>query len=200
MRLTPAAELIHRYTKLQRYMADEGLDAVIIVQNADLFYFTGTIQSGNLYVPCQGAPLYMVRKDFGRARSESALQEVIAFNSMKDIPARLAEHGYPEPKKIGLELDVMPVNFFERYRKIYPDAVYVDATPLIRRVRMIKSAYEINLIKAAADQQQAVFERAQEFIREGITDLELAAELEYCARKLGHQGLIRMRGFNSELF
>jgi len=200
MRLTPTAELARRYTKLQHYMAEEGLDAVIIVQNADLFYFTGTIQSGNLYVPGKGLPLYMVRKDFERARSESALQEVIAFGSMKDIPARLAEYGYPEPKKIGLELDVMPVNFFERYRKIYPDAVYVDATPLIRRVRMIKSAYEINLIKTAADQQQAVFERAREFIREGITDLELAAELEFCARKLGHQGLIRMRGFNSELF
>jgi Xaa-Pro dipeptidase len=200
MRLTPASELAQRYAKLQQYMAEDGLDAVIIVQNADLFYFTGTIQSGNLYIPAKGAPLYMVRKDFERARRESALQEVIPFGSMKDIPARLAEYGYPEPHRIGLELDVLPVNFFERYRKIYPDAAYVDATPLIRRVRMIKSPYEINLIKAAADQHQAVFERAREIIREGMTDLELAADLEWTARKLGHQGLMRMRGFNSELF
>jgi Xaa-Pro dipeptidase len=37
-------------------------------------------------------------------------------------------------------------------------------------------------------------------IRVGITDLELAAELEFVARKEGHQGITRMRGFNSELF
>jgi len=200
MRLTPATELAQRYTKLQQYMAEDGLDAIIVVQNADLFYFTGTIQSGNLYIPANGLPLYMVRKDYERARRESALQEIISFGSMKDIPARLAEYGYPEPRRIGLELDVLPVNFFERYRKIYPDAAYVDATPLIRRVRMIKSPYEIDLIKAAADQHQAIFERAREIIREGMTDLELAADLEWTARKLGHQGLMRMRGFNSELF
>lgn len=200
MRLTPASELAHRCTTLQRYMAQEGLDAVIIAQNADLFYFTGTIQSGNLYIPVQGEPLYMVRKDHGRALRESALREVIPFGSMRDIPARLADYGYPAPGRIGLELDVLPVNFFERFRATFPHAVFTDATPLIRRVRMIKSPYELELIRAAADQQDAIFQQAREIIREGISELELAAELECVARKLGHQGLIRMRGFNSELF
>lgn len=200
MRLTPATELEYRCSKLQEYMAADGLDAVMIVQNADLFYFSGTIQSGCLYIPVKGQPLYMVRKEFSRARMESGLSEVVPFGSFKDIPARLGHYGYPEPRRIGLELDVLPVNFFERFRKTYPAAEYVDATPLIRRVRMIKSAYEIHLLKDAADQVDAVFCRAREIIREGITDLEVAAELEFTARKQGHQGLVRMRGFNSELF
>jgi Xaa-Pro dipeptidase len=131
---------------------------------------------------------------------ESGLREVVPFGSLKDIPERLAEYGYPEPHRIGLELDVLPVNFYERFRKMYPAAEYADATPLIRRVRMIKSAYEIHLLKDAADQVDAVFRRAREIIREGITDLEVAAELEFTARKQGHQGYVRMRGFNSELF
>ena len=181
-------------------MAADGLDAVIIVQNADLFYFTGTIQSGNLYIPAEGRPLYMVRKDYSRACRESQLTDIVPFASMKDIPTRLAEYGYPAPQRIGLELDVLPVNFFERYRKVYPTADFVDATPLIRRVRMIKSAYEIQLMSAAADQVDKIYRRACEVIRMGVTDLEVAAELEFIARKEGHQGLIRMRGFNSELF
>jgi Xaa-Pro dipeptidase len=65
---------------------------------------------------------------------------------------------------------------------------------------MIKSHYEIHLMMEAADQTHRVFQRAAEIIRVGATDLEIAAELEYTARKDGHQGLIRMRGFNSELF
>ncbi len=199
MRLTPATELEYRCKKLQDYMATESLDAVIIVQNADLFYFTGTVQSGNLYVPASGQPLFMVRKEAGRARMESGLKEVIPFSSMKDIPALLVQYGYPTPKRIGLELDVLPVNFFERYRSLYPNAGFCDATPLIRKVRMIKSHYEIHLLKDAADQVDRVYRRAKEIIRVGMTDLDVAAELEYAARKDGHQGLIRMRGFNSDI-
>ena len=200
MRLTPATELEYRCKRLQDLMAGEGLDAVIIVQNADLFYFTGTTQSGCLYVPAQGQPIYMARKEFSRARMESGLKEIVPFGSMKDIPGILAQYGYPGPKRIGMELDVLPVNFFERYTKVFPDAGFQDATPLIRQVRMIKSHYEIHLMKDAADQVHRVWQRACEIIRAGATDLEIAAELEYTARKDGHQGLVRMRGFNSELF
>lgn len=200
MRITPTTELEYRCKKLQEYMAAAGLDAVIIVQNADLFYFTGTVQNGNLYIPVLGQPLFMVRKDAARARMESGLKEVIPFGSLKDIPGILRQYGYPEPKRIGLELDVLPVLFFERYLKVYPNAEYCDATPLIRKVRMIKSHYEIHLMKDAADQLDVVYRRACEVVREGMTDIELAAELEYTARKSGHQGMVRMRGFNSETF
>jgi Xaa-Pro dipeptidase len=200
MRITPTSELEYRFRKLQQHMALEGLDAVIIVQNADLFYFTGTIQSGNLYVPLEGEPLYMVRKDFLRARMESGLREVVPFSSMKDIPKILANHSYPQPKRIGMELDVLPVTFFERYRNVFTQGEFIDATPLIRKVRMIKTHYEIHILKDAACQVDKVCRRAREIIREGMSDLELAAELEFTARKEGHQGLLRMRAFNAELF
>jgi len=200
MRLTPTIELEYRCKKLQDLMAGQGMDAVIIVQNADLFYFTGTTQSGCLYVPAQGQPIYMARKEFSRARMESGLKEIVPIVTMKDIPGILARFGYPEPKRIGMELDVVPVSFFERYKKIHPHAEYLDATPLIRKVRMIKSHYEIHLMKDAADQVHRVWQRAGEVIRAGATDLEIAAELEFTARKDGHQGLVRMRGFNSDLF
>jgi len=200
MRITPTSELEYRCRKLQQYMNATGLDSVIIVQNADLFYFTGTIQSGNLYVPATGEPLYMVRKDFPRARMESGLKEVVPFTSLKDISTILANYGYPQPQRIGLELDVLPVNFFERYRKAFPQGEFDDASPLIRKVRMIKSHYEIHILKDAADQMDKVYRRAREVIREGLPDLELAAELEFTARKEGHQGFMRMRAFNAELF
>jgi len=199
MRITPTVELEHRCKRLQDRMADSGLDAVLIVQNADLFYFTGTIQSGCLYVPVTGQPLYLVRRDIARARMESGLKEVVPFASPKDVPRIIAEYGYPEPAKVGMEFDVVPVGFFERYKKVFPKAEFSDATSLIRLVRMIKSHYEIHIMKDAADQVDKVYRRALEVIREGITDIELAAELEYVARCNGHLGHIRMRAFNGEM-
>ena len=200
MRMTPKSELDYRCGKLQQLMAAEGLDAVIILQNADLFYFTGTIQSGNLYVPVEGEPVYMVRRDYQRATRESALQEIVPFASMREIPDIISRYGYGKPERIGMEFDVLPVSFFGRYGKVFPDAEMSDATPLIRRVRMIKSPYEIEIMRDAARQVDIVYRRAGEVVREGVTDLEIAAELEYAARLEGHLGIIRMRVFNGEMF
>jgi Xaa-Pro dipeptidase len=199
MALTPRTEIDRRIRSLQRRMAETGFGAVIVAQNADLFYFTGTIQSGNLYVPVEGTPIYMVRRDIDRARAESALAEIVPFGSMRDIPGILAEYRLPIPERIGMELDVLPVNLFERYRKVFPGATWSDATPVIRRVRMIKSPYEVGLMRAAALQLDTIYKAAPDIIREGMTAIELAAELELLARRDGHQGLIRMRGFNGEM-
>lgn len=200
MRLTPSQELESRIEKLQRQMGVHGLDAILLLQNADLFYFTGSVQQGALYIPVQGEALYLVRKDYGRARMESGLKEVLPFTSPRDIPNILKDFSYPTPKTLGLELDVLPVALMNRFQKALGEVTVKDATTLIRNVRAIKSEYEISIMKDAALIADAVCKRAVEVVREGMTDLELTAELEFVARKAGHQGLVRMRGFNSELF
>jgi Xaa-Pro dipeptidase len=200
MRITPTVELKNRIEKLQKEMVVHSLDAILILQNADLFYFTGAVQQGALVVPVEGEALYLVRKDHARARMESGLKEVIPFKSPRDIPGLLADAGHAKPKFIGMELDVVPVLTADRFRNSLGDCIISNATPLIRNVRAVKSDYEINIMKDAALIVDQVCKRAPDVIREGMTDLELAAELEFVARKAGHQGLVRMRGFNNELF
>jgi Xaa-Pro dipeptidase len=186
--------------KLQDEMVIHNLEAALMVQNADLFYFTGAIQQGALYVPAEGEALYLVRKDYARGRMESGLKEVIPFKSPRDIPGILAEFGYSMPGKVGMELDVVPVAVMQRFQAGLGGCAISDVTPLIRNVRAVKSSYEINIMKDAALILDKVCKRVPEILREGMTDLELAAELEFIARKAGHQGLVRMRGFNNEIF
>jgi Xaa-Pro dipeptidase len=200
MRITPATELYDRIRRLQAEMAAADHEAVLLLQNSDLFYFTGSIQQGVLYIPVDGEPLYLVRKEYGRARMESGLKQVVPLKSPKELPGLVAEHGLPLPKRAGMELDVVPVETFQRFAKVLPGCEMVGATHQIRTVRAIKSDYEIGIMKDAALQVDKVFRRAKEVIRTGMTDLELAAELEYTARRDGHQGVTRMRGFNAELF
>ncbi len=192
----PASELRHRRERLQRLMQASEIDAVVIVQDADLFYFTGTVQAGTLYMPSDGEPLYMVRREIGRARRESPLPNIVPLTSMREMTARIATCGWPPAKRIGFELDTVPVAFFERYRKVLAPREAVDATPLIRRVRAIKSAFEVDLIREAAAQIDRIFRAACGIVREGMTQIELAAELERISRLDGHPGPIRMRAFN----
>jgi Xaa-Pro dipeptidase len=65
---------------------------------------------------------------------------------------------------------------------------------------MIKSHYELEIMREAGRQVDLVYRRACEVVREGRTDLEIAAELEHTARLAGHLGIIRMRVFNGEMF
>jgi Xaa-Pro dipeptidase len=200
MRITPTTELKNRIKKLQDEMSVHNQGAILILQNADLFYFTGAIQQGALYVPVEGEALYLVRKDFARARMESGLKEIVPFKSPRDIPGVLADFGYTLPETIGMELDVLPVSVMKRFQKGLGECNVSDATPLIRNVRAVKSDYEISILKDAALIVDKVCKRVPEILKEGMTDLELTAELEFVARKEGHQGLVRMRGFNNELF
>lgn len=199
MRITPATELTDRYQALQRLLQQQGLDAALLVQNSDLFYFSGSIQQGIYYLPAFGEPVYLVRKDFGRARMESGLKNVLPLQGLGQLIEQLRASGITLPSRVGLELDVLPVLQFQRFQKIFSSAELIDVSPLLRQVRAIKSDYEISIMKDCALIADKVFQHAREVIAVGKTDIEIAAEIECFARKEGHQGVARFRGFNAEI-
>ena len=88
--LTPAEEIHARIAKLQAGLRAAHLDAAFLVQNADLFYFTGSIQQGILVVPVEGEPVYFVRRVFERAVEESPLSNVRRIASPKEVTAYFA--------------------------------------------------------------------------------------------------------------
>ncbi|MFZ5648620.1 MAG: M24 family metallopeptidase [Bacillota bacterium] len=199
MRYTPKKELDLRISKLQELMKQEGVEGALIVQNADLFYLAGTVQRAHLYVPSQGKPVLMVKKNFQRAREESSLDEVVPLDNVKDMPGMLGDYGFKDLSVIGFELDVLPAALYLKYRKMFPASQITDISHLIRSVRMVKSPYEISIMQDAAKLNHIMFSRVKNFLYEGITEVELAGKLEAVYRGAGHQGYVRMRGFNQEI-
>lgn len=195
-----AAELDQRIKRLQLALQEKGVDGALIVQKTDLFYFSATSQQGFLYIPDVGTPLLMIFKDFDRAREESPLARLVSIGSPRKLPDILASHGLDSPKVMGLELDVLPANLYFQYQKIFEQADFVDVSTEIRLIRAVKSDFEIACIQEAAKGSDLVSARVGELLEEGKTELELAGELESYARSLGHQGIVRMRLWGSELF
>ncbi len=196
----PSAEIQSRITRLQENLRQQQLDGALILQNSDLFYFSGTIQQSHLYVPAVGKPLLMVLKSLERAQAESPLENIIALTSPKKIPDILKSRGLDIPLRLGMELDVLPVNLFRSYENIFQGPDIIDISPALRMLRAVKSPYEIEIITQAAQYSDQVVEHAAHIIRAGMTELELAGLVEAHARKLGHQGIIRMRMWGGELF
>jgi Xaa-Pro aminopeptidase len=196
----PSQELQARIEKLQQALKTKGIDGALIVQKTDLFYFAATSQQGWLYVPESGLPLLMVFKEFDRAIIESPLERVISLASSKKIPAILEDYGYSLPVVLGLELDVLPANLYFQYADIFKSSTIVDISTEIRLVRAIKSSYELEILKKAALLSDAVAAKVPELLEVGKTEISVAGRLEAYARSLGHQGIIRMRLWGSELF
>ncbi len=198
--LVPAAELASRIAGLQAGLAARGLDAALIVQNADLYYFSGTIQHSYLYVPVSGAATLFVRRVLERARLESALAGIVELDSLAALPGAIQEHHGVLPGRVGLELDVLPVTRFRGLERLLPDAVFEDVGRDIVHQRAVKSPWEIARIRASGAVADAVCALIPGILREGLTEVEFAGKVEAEARRLGHEGYIRMRGFNQEMF
>ncbi len=199
MRITPLSELQARCQKFQKLLTEENIDAAFIVQNSDLFYLTGSIQRGLLFIPVAGEPVYMVLKDFSRARMESGLQHVVSIGSLREVEDTLKQLGYSLPARLGMELDVVPVQIMNSYQRLFPQAKIVNVSSAIRTVRACKSSYEIEILKDCSFIANKTYEYAKTIISEGRADIEIAADIECFARKQGHQGITRFRRFNSEL-
>ena len=64
-----------------------------------------------------------------------------------------------------------------------------DASDLVEKLRMIKDIGEIDKIRAAVELGSRLFQDALEHIRPGVRETEIAAEIEYQARRAGAQGM-----------
>jgi len=199
-RSIPEAEQQSRISMFQENLGKSDIDGALILQKADLFYYSGTAQQGWLYIPESGEPILMVFKDFQRAKEESGIDRVVSLVSPKKIPETLAAFGYAIPKNIGLELDVLSANQYLQFQKIFSNSTLVDVSIDIRLQRAIKSEYEIGFMRQASKMADKVAAKVPDLIEEEMTEIKFAGLLEAYARSLGHQGLIRMRMWGNDLF
>jgi Xaa-Pro dipeptidase len=193
----PSEEIERRTRRFQAALGNAGIQLALIVQNTDLYYLTGTIQQGQLLVPAEGEPVFLVRKDPDRARVESAVKDIRPIGSLRDVPPVLAELGVAEGAVVGMELDVLPVNIYRRYEALFPGATVKDCSQIIRTVRTVRSAYELAFTREAARIVDAGYQAAIQNLRPGITELELSAECEAAMRRLGNSN-VKMRQFNED--
>ena len=197
---TPREEIQSRIARFQKSLKDSDIAGALISQNVDLFYFAGTIQRSFLFVPAEGEAVLAVQGNLGRALAESNLSQVVPLKNSQQLAQALSDFNYSIRGRIGLEMDVLPARYYLALHRDCPEADFLDISELVRKVRMVKSGYEILQIRKACEILSQVMLEAQRSIRPGMTELEVDSLLGALARRLGHQGLLRMRGYNQEMF
>jgi Xaa-Pro aminopeptidase len=195
--LTPSDEINARLRKFRQTMENQGVHFAVILQNVDLFYFTGTAQKGILVISVDKEPIFFMEKGMVRATHETPLT-ITPIGKDRDVRDILTNRGILQGRG-GMELDVLPVLAFERWKGILGYDRLEDISPLIKNVRSVKSAFEIRQVKKSGEIVSHVFAKAKSVVRAGRREVDIAAILESEGRMHGHQGLLRMRGLNQEM-
>ncbi len=194
----PREEIARRVERFQASLADLQVDGALLAQKVDVYYFSGTDQDAHLWIPTSGVPVLLVRKSLERARRDARLDRVEPLGSLRELPELLEGASAGKLSRLALELDVIPASSFLQYRRLLPGAEILDASPVVRTLRMIKSPYEMACMREAARIADRLFERIPDLIRDSKNETELAVRAEGFYRRHGHPGVSRTRAFNIE--
>jgi Xaa-Pro aminopeptidase len=193
--MTPAVECTRRAAALRQALAAQGLDGALILQAVDVLWLSGQRQNAALWVPVEGEPVLLVRKSLERARADSPLERVLPFP-----PSRELADLFGPGRRLGLTLDVVPVVVQQFWTRALPGVAWTDVSMLVRELRSVKSPWELARMRATAALLSGVLRQVPSFLRHGMRELDLAAEVEVRMRRAGNEGSPRVRAFNQEFF
>ena len=195
----PPAEAAARRRALQEALEREGLDGAILLGNVHLFYFCGTVQDAFLWVPASGPSLLAVRKSVESARKDGAVDEIVPLRGWRAVPEQVEDFLPRGPLRLGMEFDRVPVALWERWKGWIPRAEWRNVSPILRTLRAVKSPLEQEWIRRAGKIVTDAVRRAPELFCPGMAETELSTLLLREMRLAGHPGLIRARGWRSEI-
>ncbi len=221
----PRQEVLSRLQKVQQTLKEKQADACLITSAVNQYYLTGVIFDGYLYVLPEGEPIFFVKRPMnllnwldegnildkqdrhakpGR-QSESANEDRRPLQGKpirkpEQIPDLLCELALPQPKRVLIEADQMSFSAVTRLHAALNMPEIGNISGEMRKIRMIKSEYELEQMRESALMHTKVYETIPSLYRKGMTDLELQLEVERQMRLHGSVGIFRSFGENMDIF
>ncbi|OGN96729.1 MAG: hypothetical protein A2Z77_01405 [Chloroflexi bacterium RBG_13_51_36] len=183
---------MERLRKLRKSIAEKELDALLISQPENLRYLSGFTGSGWLLISKQNTILAVDFLYEEQAKIESPGFEIIRIKQELHgwLPGLVSDLGW---HKLGFEANLVSYDSHNRLsaaitaRQI--NLELVPAAGIVEQLRSIKGPEELVLITKAARLADAAFEQANKMIRPGVTEKEIAWEIETILRQKGSEGV-----------
>lgn len=190
--LWPYEEYRLRLDRIRSGMEAAGINAILLSDNANLYYITGRVYAGYAYIPKHGLPIYFVRRPV-----EMEGDGVVYIRKPEEITASI---GMSAPASIGLELDVTPYSTVTRLAKIFPGSELKNASAVMREVRAVKPPEALKMLRESGAKQTRVYKRIPGLFQEGMSDFDLQVAIENASRMQGCLGQFRISGDSMELY
>lgn len=166
--------------------------AALIVSETNLYYLTAFPSTdGALLLTSEQAYYLLDFRYTEAARAKAQNVEVVEFTSLNETyKTLLKKHGITE---VYMEYAALPYGHAKRFEQLSEEcgAKAILNTTLddaIRKQRIVKSDEEVKRICDAQAITDATFEHILPYIKEGVTEREIALEIEFFMRKAGADG------------
>ena len=187
-RKTPPEPYSLRINKLRAEMDRRKLDGYLIQNRLDQYWLTGfTGEDGAVLV----TPRTVVLLTDGRFQDTADLEAPYArkvVRKKRSPEETVVELRRGKVTRLGFDPDHMNVREFTAFRKLASPTRLVAASDMIAPLRAIKDASEVALLRQAVRVAEQAFNEVRAWLRPGLSEREIAAELAYRMRRLGAQG------------
>ena len=184
-----------RIGQLRRRLTKAGLPGLLVTHLPDLRYLSGfTGSSGALAIGRRAARLFTDGRYTAQAAEEVTAAQVEVVSQSPAVSAVQWLAAQPGIEFAGFDPTCTTVAELARWRAALPSRLRrsflsVIPAPLVEPLRMVKDDDELALLVEAALVGCKLFEQILGFIRPGLAEFEVAAELEHQARLLGAEGM-----------
>jgi len=185
-----------RIKELQRNLTPANLDVALLHYSRDIYYYTGFAEPSLLLVTPQESILF-IRRERSKEWNKIWMEEgkIIEQADWREVCAQLKNLKI-EKGTMGLCLDILPADRFTEIQELFRGFRMVDVSPLVLRQRMVKDTGEVNLIRRGGEILAAGTSRARQFLKPGLREIDLAAQIEAEHRRFLHGGAIFARLFD----
>ena len=217
-----AQDLFRRWAKIQSGIRWLDARALLLVTPVNLYYTTGKIFSGCVWLPLSGTPRIFVRRPQTLTGAN-----VHPIRNYEEVPRILTELG-ESIGRLALESEELIYGTIMRLANLRekkppvenappaPDAAPageaappaeparkrppIDGSGLLRKSRCAKTPYELALMREGGARHAAVVAEFPKLFTPGMTDHAFALECEAAVRRAGSLGLFRIFGAGMEAF
>ncbi|GAW28455.1 Xaa-Pro peptidase family protein [Carboxydocella sp. ULO1] len=178
-----------RVHKLRQYLQQEKLEGYLVNRPENRRYLSGfTGSNGWLLITEKDTLLLTDFRYLEQAAAQAEGWQVIDLGNqpMEKLVQTIRETGI---SNVGFEADFLPYKQGQTLQEKLKPLELVAREGLVERLRWLKDEQELALIEKAVHIADQAFERLLPVIKPGISELELALELEFILRRLGSEGL-----------
>lgn len=188
-------------TELRRQFDNLGIDGLVITSPFNRRYMTGfTGTSGTVLISQNEAKFITDFRYVEQAANQAKGYEVVENrNAVEEVASQAKNIGIT---KLGFEQDHLTYKEFNQFND-KTEAEMVPVSGVIEKLRTVKTEKEIKILKTAANIADQAFTHILDFVRPGITEMDVNNEFEFYMRKQGATSssfdLIIASGYRSAL-
>ena len=119
-------------------MKKKEYEAALVLSIPELYYYSGFGGDGAIYIPVEGNPIHLVRRNLHLAQEYSQIPDIQLFGKRSKIFKTLE---VPSRLRVAIEKDILPYSYVKFLESIAKDIELVNGSLIFRFIRSIKSKF-----------------------------------------------------------